>query len=170
MVQIIVALAGLQDPPWAESFFPDDIPAQWRLDYYANEFEALVVRPGERVMDGLDSMVEDLEDLEDLEDVLTLWVPREPSGAPDVSVSWIVPYDVDSVWTGPDSAPGGAVAVLNADEPWSRRDLRGAIELWMQGRGRSASEEAGDVVLAFAGEAAVQTARDARVLAGLLGY
>ncbi len=39
---IAVAAYGWQGAAW-DGFYPEDIPAEWRLDYYANEFFAVVV-------------------------------------------------------------------------------------------------------------------------------
>lgn len=39
---IAVAAYGWQGAAWA-GFYPDDIPDDWRLDFYANEFFAVVV-------------------------------------------------------------------------------------------------------------------------------
>ena len=34
---------GWQHTHWDKSFFPDDLPEDWRLGYYANEFSAVLV-------------------------------------------------------------------------------------------------------------------------------
>jgi hypothetical protein len=41
-MEIEIAAYGWQDPEW-DPFYPSDLPAEWRLDYYANEFHAVVV-------------------------------------------------------------------------------------------------------------------------------
>jgi uncharacterized protein YecE (DUF72 family) len=41
-MDIDIAAYGWQGREW-EHFYPDDLPADWRLDYYANEFLALLV-------------------------------------------------------------------------------------------------------------------------------
>lgn len=38
---------GWEHPGWAGTFYPDDLPPQWRLAYYANEFATVLV-PWER--------------------------------------------------------------------------------------------------------------------------
>ena len=38
-----VAARGWEHPAWSGIFYPEDIPAEWRLTYYANEFPAVVV-------------------------------------------------------------------------------------------------------------------------------
>lgn len=41
-MEITIAACGWQGPEW-DYFYPADLPADWRLDYYANEFLAVVV-------------------------------------------------------------------------------------------------------------------------------
>ncbi|MDH3327099.1 MAG: hypothetical protein OEM38_10325 [Gammaproteobacteria bacterium] len=45
-MNITIAVSDFQYENWAEAFFPDDLPEDWRLDYYANEFGAVLL--GER--------------------------------------------------------------------------------------------------------------------------
>ncbi len=42
-----VAAWGWEHPAWTGGFYPDDLPDDWRLAYYANEFRAVIV-PWER--------------------------------------------------------------------------------------------------------------------------
>lgn len=39
--QLGVGLAGWRDAAWAADYFPPDLPADWRMDYYANEHDCL---------------------------------------------------------------------------------------------------------------------------------
>ena len=32
-----------QHPAWQDSYYPEDLPAEWRLAYYANEYRAVLV-------------------------------------------------------------------------------------------------------------------------------
>jgi hypothetical protein len=41
-MQLELAAYGWQGPEWS-SLYPDDLPSEWRLDYYGNEFSAIVV-------------------------------------------------------------------------------------------------------------------------------
>lgn len=41
-MEITIAACGWLGPEW-DHFYPDDLPAEWRLDYYANEFLAVMV-------------------------------------------------------------------------------------------------------------------------------
>lgn len=41
-MQIELAAYGWQGAPWS-ALYPEDMPPEWRLDYYSNEFSSLVV-------------------------------------------------------------------------------------------------------------------------------
>lgn len=41
-MQLELAAYGWQGPEWA-TLYPDDLPPEWRLDYYGNEYAAIVV-------------------------------------------------------------------------------------------------------------------------------
>ncbi|MGM0412165.1 MAG: DUF72 domain-containing protein [Pseudomonadota bacterium] len=38
-----VAAQGWEHAAWSGTYYPEDLPAEWRLTYYANEFPAVVV-------------------------------------------------------------------------------------------------------------------------------
>jgi len=62
---IFVGSRGVSHSAWCEGFYPDDLPLEWRLSYYSNEFSALLL-----LQDDIDSLsseevVEWLEDLND---------------------------------------------------------------------------------------------------------
>ncbi len=38
-----IAAYGWDHEPWQGRFYPDDLPAAWRLGYYANEFRSVIV-------------------------------------------------------------------------------------------------------------------------------
>ncbi len=40
---IQLAVRGWQHPHWCGSFYPDDLPDDWQLTYYSNEFDAVLV-------------------------------------------------------------------------------------------------------------------------------
>ncbi len=40
---VLVGAAGWPHPGWRETFFPDDLPAEWEPIYYANEFPVLLL-------------------------------------------------------------------------------------------------------------------------------
>ncbi len=41
-LNIIFGLSGLAHPSLINNFYPEDLPEDWRLDYYSNEFDALL--------------------------------------------------------------------------------------------------------------------------------
>lgn len=45
-MHVEVAAWGWLGKPWAAAY-PDDLPEEWRLDYYANEYDAVVVPSGD---------------------------------------------------------------------------------------------------------------------------
>jgi len=42
MVDFFLGARGWDHPAWQDSFYPDDLPPEWRLSYYANEFNAVL--------------------------------------------------------------------------------------------------------------------------------
>ena len=42
-MHIVIGACGWDHEQWQEQFYPDDIPSDWRLGYYANEFESVLV-------------------------------------------------------------------------------------------------------------------------------
>jgi len=40
-MQISIAVCHFQHEGWQKQFFPDDLPEDWRFDYYANEFDSV---------------------------------------------------------------------------------------------------------------------------------
>lgn len=45
MVAIVCGSVGWNPPSLMQSFYPDDLPEDWRLTYYANEFSAVLLPP-----------------------------------------------------------------------------------------------------------------------------
>lgn len=41
---IYFGVSGLQNPSLTEKFYPPDLPRDWRLDYYSNEFRLVVIK------------------------------------------------------------------------------------------------------------------------------
>jgi len=42
MVDFFLGARGWDHPAWQGSLYPDDLPPEWRLSYYANEFNAVL--------------------------------------------------------------------------------------------------------------------------------
>ncbi len=57
---IDVAAYGWESEPW-QGFYPADLPEDWRLDYYSNEFRAVVI-PAEVWREMTEEMVEEWAD------------------------------------------------------------------------------------------------------------
>lgn len=54
---LYIAGYGWQHEDWTGSHYPDDLPPEWRFDYYCNEYRAVLVPPG----DWLNASDEELE-------------------------------------------------------------------------------------------------------------
>jgi len=62
---IFVGSRGVSHPAWCEGFYPDDLPLEWRLSYYGNEFRALLLLQDDINSLSCEEVVEWLEDLND---------------------------------------------------------------------------------------------------------
>ena len=51
-----IVTTGWELPGWERGFYPEDLPADWRLTYFANEFHAVLV-PRERWVDASESLL-----------------------------------------------------------------------------------------------------------------
>ncbi|MGM0593137.1 MAG: hypothetical protein ACQETD_01260 [Pseudomonadota bacterium] len=60
-MKLSVAAWGWRDAGW-EGFYPEDLPAEWRLDYYANQYEAMVLPCAEWQREGDETLREWLEE------------------------------------------------------------------------------------------------------------
>jgi hypothetical protein len=56
-IDIKVGCKGLKESQWGELFFPDDLPIDWKFDYYCNEFSTLLLDTSD-IMD-IHSLLED---------------------------------------------------------------------------------------------------------------
>lgn len=61
--ELLLGTAGWARPDWAAPYYPDDLPADWRLDYYANDCDCVLLTPddwgsldAERFADQLDEL------------------------------------------------------------------------------------------------------------------
>ncbi|WP_172597604.1 hypothetical protein [Sulfuriflexus mobilis] len=43
--EMVVGSRGWEHPQWLDSYYPDDLPEDWRLGYYANEFGCVLLPP-----------------------------------------------------------------------------------------------------------------------------
>lgn len=54
---VLIGARGWRHPGWQNSFYPDDLPQDWQLTYYSNEFPMVVIREQEWMQ------IEDMTDL-----------------------------------------------------------------------------------------------------------
>ncbi len=59
-LNIFFGISGLAHPSLMNNFYPEDLPEDWRLDYYSNEFDALLCSdPDIKLLDELQEMIEE---------------------------------------------------------------------------------------------------------------
>ncbi|MGD8711397.1 MAG: hypothetical protein PVG50_01030 [Thiohalophilus sp.] len=63
--RILIGSLGWQFDDWQDSFYPEDLPLEWRLGYYSNEFPLAVITDKERqdeteLLESLDDCREDI--------------------------------------------------------------------------------------------------------------
>ena len=61
---LVVGASGWLHEHWVDTYYPEDIPDEWRLGFYANEFNALLV-PWEQWKESVAALSEGLEDTDD---------------------------------------------------------------------------------------------------------
>ncbi|MBK1672518.1 hypothetical protein CKO35_04235 [Ectothiorhodospira shaposhnikovii] len=150
-----------EHPAWVGQFYPDDLPASWRLPYYANEFRAVLVPRERRLAAGEAGMGVWRDDVspgfrfylelsrEDdatvperalaaLGDHLAGYVMAHGMARPpfDTGRPWFAPLAVPGparLWTGI-SAPGacGGLGLLRLEGPPDPRGLRGQLECFIR--------------------------------------
>lgn len=80
LADVVVGARGWLHDSWTESFYPEDIPEDWRLGFYANEFNTLLV-PWSQWSESVEDIKVGLDDTE--EDFhLYLELPMEHQALP----------------------------------------------------------------------------------------
>ncbi len=69
-LQLHFGLSGLSSLPMREGFFPEDLPEDWRLSYYSNEFQLLLISLSDINAYPSSSIEEIIEQLEQFTDEL----------------------------------------------------------------------------------------------------
>ena len=64
LAELVVGARGWLHEHWQDSYYPEDIPDDWRLGFYANEFNTLLV-PWEHWNGSVDELEGGLEDTDD---------------------------------------------------------------------------------------------------------
>lgn len=77
-LQLHFGVSGLNNSSMIEHFFPEDLPEDWRLSYYSNEFQLLLISLLDLNVDSSSSAEEIIEQLEqfneELEEDFLLWL------------------------------------------------------------------------------------------------
>jgi len=80
MSRLQIGTIGWDFPAWEQGFYPDDIPDDWRLAYYANEFSAVVLPQsfwtGEKLVSTVDM-------LEGMDETFSVYCLAESAGLDD---------------------------------------------------------------------------------------
>ena len=61
--RVFIGASGWLHQHWHEQFYPEDLPAEWQLAYYGNEFPVVLIREQEWQQGG--EVADWLEDTED---------------------------------------------------------------------------------------------------------
>ena len=65
MARVLTGASGFQHSGWDESYYPPDIPADWKLAFYANDFTAILLPEfvwRETSHDDLEQWLEDIDE------------------------------------------------------------------------------------------------------------
>lgn len=77
MRDVLVGAMDWRHEPWIKGFYPVDLPQDWRLSYYANEYTTMVIDLAEFDADGREELLAELEDChENFHPVLKIQTPR----------------------------------------------------------------------------------------------
>ncbi len=167
---IEVAAYGWQGAAW-DGFYPDDMPVEWRLDYYANEFFAVVVPLCEWSQADDETVLEWLEQVS--ADFRFYWEVSGSDAAATVRLQLLLQDEAFAAhWGGVVDLNGtsmlsqspfsaDAFALLHVQQNLALRPLRGEMERTMALGGAR--------LLLVVGAEASDTLRPARDLALLLG-
>ena len=86
MSRVRIATLGWEFTSWNESYYPEDIPDDWKLAFYANDFSAVVLPERFWRKEALTSLIEMLNDLDEAFAVYCLVQSRLPSVE---EVAWV---------------------------------------------------------------------------------
>lgn len=66
MTNVLIGAGSWQSPRWEQEYYPDDLPEEWQLSYYANEFSTALIDCHRYLgAESLDYLAEILEDCHD---------------------------------------------------------------------------------------------------------
>lgn len=61
--RILIGASGWRHNHWHEQFYPEDLPEDWQLAYYGNEFPVVLIREQEWQQDEVESWLDETDDL-----------------------------------------------------------------------------------------------------------
>lgn len=64
LADVVVGARGWLHEQWIDSYYPEDIPNEWRFGFYANEFNTILI-PWLEWQDSLETLEESLDDTDD---------------------------------------------------------------------------------------------------------
>ena len=65
MQRVTIGTIGWDFPAWSKSYYPEDIPEDWKLAFYANDFAAVVLPESEWAGDAIQALQDTVEDLDE---------------------------------------------------------------------------------------------------------
>ena len=119
--RLIVGARGWDHAGWRGAFYPEDLPQEWRLTYYANEFTGVLVP--ESVWRAADPETIAIW-CDDVTDGFLFFLELQDPNAAELPA---VPYQdlFASHWGG---VPVASEALMPADENWNLRCVRERFE------------------------------------------
>ncbi len=179
LADLCVGLRGWLGPSWADGYFPDDLPINWRLGFVSNEFSCVAVTAKERGdLEACESWLDDVDDEfrfvvePGQEEVVSLLKGNvacllgDSTTVKRTDVPVFMPCldagKEGGVWCDPKS-PDLVVAVWQVEQVPTPL----ATRLYIEALDRDGRQTA--VMLVFDGKAAPETARQARVIGDLMG-
>lgn len=111
LAYLVVGARGWEHPRWETQFYPDDLPSDWKLGFYANEFRCVLV-PAEEWINADDAVLEQWADDVDADFSLFFELPDTPQ---------LLPEGLESLG----SVLTGFVASTKAEQIW-----RPVLEDW----------------------------------------
>ena len=80
MENILVGIQGWLHDRWQGSFYPEDLPADWQLDFYSNQFYCVLIEQEQWLNWTKKQLTEIAENLEDEDFYITLKVSKRGGG------------------------------------------------------------------------------------------
>ena len=80
MPRVAIGVVGWDFPAWSKTYYPEDIPEDWKLAFYANDFAAVVLPESVWGGDAVEALEETVQDLDEGFRFYCLAQSRWPSG------------------------------------------------------------------------------------------